>query len=88
MQALLDRGISTRRGVMNSHLEPAYGGRGMYRAEGSLARSEAAQHTSIMLPLFAQMSEDEVHYVVEELDRALAREPVETPSQGRMSANA
>lgn len=75
MQVLLDRGISTRRGVMNSHLEPAYGGRGMYRAAGSLARSEAAQHTSIMLPLFVQMSEDDVRYVAGELGQALVRVP-------------
>ena len=77
MQVLLDLGISTRRGVMNSHLEPAYGGRGMYRASGSLARSELAQHTSIMLPLFAHMSEDDVGYVASELGQALVRVPEE-----------
>ena len=27
MQALLERGISTRRGIMNAHQEPAYAGR-------------------------------------------------------------
>jgi dTDP-4-amino-4,6-dideoxygalactose transaminase len=75
MQVMLDRGVSTRRGVMNSHLEPAYGDRGNYRVSGSLARSEAAQRTSIMLPLFAQMSEDDVGYVASELSQALARVP-------------
>ncbi|MDB5527011.1 MAG: UDP-4-amino-4-deoxy-L-arabinose--oxoglutarate aminotransferase [Devosia sp.] len=75
MQVMLDRGISTRRGVMNSHLEPAYGERGNYRIHGSLARSEAAQRTAIMLPLFVQMSEDDVGYVASELGQALARVP-------------
>src|SRR5690606_33403335 len=72
MQALLDRGISTRRGVMNTHLEPAYRDQGLYRRSGDLARSEAAQARSIILPLFVQMSDDDVHYVVEELAAALA----------------
>jgi dTDP-4-amino-4,6-dideoxygalactose transaminase len=88
MQVLLDRGISTRRGVMNSHLEPAYGGRGMYRANGSLARSETAQHTSIVLPLFAQMSEDDVRYVADELVQSLTVKPVDSPGQGRVSVHA
>jgi dTDP-4-amino-4,6-dideoxygalactose transaminase len=88
MQVLLDRGISTRRGVMNSHLEPAYGGRGMYRANGSLARSETAQHTSIVLPLFAQMSEDDIRYVAGELDQSLTVKPVDSPGQGRVSVHA
>lgn len=72
MQALLDRGISTRRGVMNTHLEPAYRDQGLYRRSGDLTRSEAAQARSIILPLFVQMSDDDVHYVVEELAAALA----------------
>jgi dTDP-4-amino-4,6-dideoxygalactose transaminase len=73
MQALLDRGISTRRGVMNSHLEQAYQGPGMYRAIGGLERSAAAQANSIMLPLYVQMSEDDVRYVASELASALTR---------------
>ncbi|MDB5586642.1 MAG: DegT/DnrJ/EryC1/StrS family aminotransferase protein [Devosia sp.] len=88
MQVLLDRGISTRRGVMNSHLEPAYAEPGMYRAAGSLARSETAQHTSIMLPLFVQMSEDDVQYVASELGQALALRPADIPGQARVSAHA
>jgi dTDP-4-amino-4,6-dideoxygalactose transaminase len=75
MQTLLDRGISTRRGVMNSHTELAYGAQGTHRVAGSLARSEAAQNSSIMLPLFAQMSEADVGYVASELAQALARVP-------------
>ena len=75
MQTLLDRGVSTRRGVMNAHLEPAYRGRGTHRAVSSLTRSEAAQNNTIMLPLFVQMSEDDVRYVAVELAQSLARTP-------------
>jgi len=64
MQALLDLGVSTRRGIMNSHLERAYADAGSYRAAGSLARSEAAQQSTIILPLFAQMTEADLSVVV------------------------
>jgi dTDP-4-amino-4,6-dideoxygalactose transaminase len=71
MQVLLDRGISTRRGVMNAHVEPAYDGRGNYSAIDTLSRSIAAQESAIMLPLYVQMSEADVAMVVSELKNAL-----------------
>jgi perosamine synthetase len=74
MQAMLDVGISTRRGVMNSHQEPAYAGTGTARIGTSLDRSEAARDHSIMLPLFAQMEDAEVARVAEALDMATASE--------------
>lgn len=74
MQRLLDRGISTRRGVMNAHRESAYSG-GAYRSVGPLGRSEWAQDTTMMLPFFVQMTEDEVRYVVSELEQALTAVP-------------
>ena len=61
MQALLDRGISTRRGVMNMHLEEAYRGQSSHRVGSNLERSVAAQRKTIILPLFAQMTDDR-HY--------------------------
>lgn len=67
MQALLDRGIATRRGVMNAHLEAAYSGDGLYRAGSGLERGVAAQRQAIILPLFAQMEEADVAAVVEAL---------------------
>lgn len=67
MQALLDRGISTRRGVMNSHLEQAYDEPGSWRMASSLQRSVAAQRNAIILPLYAQMTEAELHFVVDTL---------------------
>jgi dTDP-4-amino-4,6-dideoxygalactose transaminase len=79
MQSLLDRGIATRRGVMNAHLEAAYGGASQFRAGSRLDRSEAAQRRSIILPLFVQMAEDDVARVVaalRELSQRCAAEPV------------
>lgn len=67
MQALLDKGISTRRGVMNSHIEAAYGGDGLFRAGSSLERSLEAQQRCIILPLSVQMTEDEIYEVVDAL---------------------
>ncbi|MBP1862295.1 DegT/DnrJ/EryC1/StrS family aminotransferase [Rhizobium herbae] len=68
MQALLDRGISTRRGIMNIHREGAYADKASHRvAVGQLHRSEAAQEGAIILPLFAQMTDDEVLFVAEAL---------------------
>jgi perosamine synthetase len=51
MQGMLDDGVSTRRGVMNAHREGAYPA-GTWRAPGPLARSERAQDTVVMLPLY------------------------------------
>jgi perosamine synthetase len=53
MQALLDRGVATRRGIMCSHREPAYAD---FRAHKTLLHSEAAQDRCILLPLYAQMT--------------------------------
>lgn len=64
MQGLLDRGITTRRGVMNVHREPAY--TSVYPSL-SLPESEAAADEVIMLPLFSEMTKGELGYVVENL---------------------
>lgn len=62
MQQLLNRGIATRRGVMSVHREPAY--TSAYPPI-SLPNSEAATDEVIMLPLFAQMAEEELDRVVD-----------------------
>jgi dTDP-4-amino-4,6-dideoxygalactose transaminase len=82
MQALLERGIATRRGVMCAHREPAYrgedwscGAEGCACAPGACARlahSEAAQDRSIVLPLYPDMAESEQDAVVAAL-REIAR---------------
>jgi len=53
MQFLLDRGIATRRGVMNAHLESPY--RSAPRV-GALLQSEQAQQRGIILPLVPGMT--------------------------------
>jgi dTDP-4-amino-4,6-dideoxygalactose transaminase len=61
MQALLDRGVSTRRGVMNSHQEAAYAGDGPYR----LPHSEAARDATVLLPLYHALTGAEQDYVID-----------------------
>lgn len=67
MQALLERGIATRRGIMNAHQEPAYADEGW-----SLSNSEQARDSVILLPLYAQMTDDEQDYVIEALQAVAA----------------
>jgi dTDP-4-amino-4,6-dideoxygalactose transaminase len=73
MQALLSQGISTRRGIMNIHLEAAYADGEACRLSGSLDRSVAAQQNGIILPLYAQMGEGDIARVVEALETAISR---------------
>ncbi|WP_022722506.1 DegT/DnrJ/EryC1/StrS aminotransferase family protein [Rhodopseudomonas sp. B29] len=56
MQNLLDQGIATRRGIMCSHREAPYRGD---EQRHSLRQSELAQDHSILLPIYAQMTEDD-----------------------------
>jgi perosamine synthetase len=70
MQRMLDEGVATRRGVMNAHREPAYPA-GSWRAGSTLDRSERAQDTALALPLYHQMTTDELERVADALDRAL-----------------
>jgi dTDP-4-amino-4,6-dideoxygalactose transaminase len=72
MQRMLDDGVSTRRGVMNAHREPAYPP-GSWRAAGPLTCGERAQDTVIVLPLYHQMTSDDQQRVAESLRRAVSR---------------
>ncbi|MBB4170214.1 DegT/DnrJ/EryC1/StrS family aminotransferase [Rhizobium sp. BK538] len=65
MQELLDQGVSTRRGIMNIHLEAAYAEPGSHRVATSLQESVLAQQHSIILPLFVQMTASELTSVAE-----------------------
>jgi perosamine synthetase len=67
MQALLDDGIGTRRGIMCSHREDAYRGIALPHA---LPHSEAAQDRCVLLPLYAQMTLAEQERVAASLARA------------------
>lgn len=66
MQHMLDKDIATRRGIMCAHREKTYaGGNHM-----SLRHSEAEQDKSIILPLYVQMTDDDLSMVCDELKKA------------------
>ena len=62
MQAMLDAGISTRRGIMTTHRETAY--KTEY-AGVSLPVSEDASDRSIILPLYIPMKDEDVDKVID-----------------------
>ena len=72
MQGLLDQGISTRRGIMNSHLEPAYAAETSHRVSGDLQNSVNAQNRTVILPLFVQMTDAELGEVADAIAGSLA----------------
>jgi perosamine synthetase len=84
MQAMLDAGIATRRGVMCSHREDSYppetwscAGRNVgcdcfADSCKKLKHSEEAQDHTMILPLFPQMSIEEQDFVVKTLENALS----------------
>ncbi|MGH2500775.1 MAG: DegT/DnrJ/EryC1/StrS family aminotransferase [Candidatus Limnocylindria bacterium] len=68
MANLLRRGIATRRGVMASHLERTYTERiGTVR----LPVTEEATRTTMLIPLYATMTEEEQRYVIDALREEL-----------------
>jgi len=67
MQTLLEAGVSTRRGIMCSHREPAYAER---HAQDRLPYSESAQEHCVVLPLYHEMTGAEQRKVAELLRAA------------------
>jgi perosamine synthetase len=68
MQALLDKGIASRRGVMTSHRETAY----KVMCQGlSLPRTELACDSSIIIPLYVPMDANDVSTVIAALKELL-----------------
>lgn len=84
MQRMLDAGVSTRRGIMCAHREPAYAdepwGCAADRAAcgcaagccAALTESETAQSRTVLLPLYDSMSDDDQDRVVDALASAFA----------------
>ncbi len=64
MQKLLDQGIATRRGIMCSHREKPYADE---KRLHDLRQSELAQDHAILLPIYAQMTEESVVRVADSL---------------------
>ncbi len=61
MRGLLDRGISTRRGIMNCHQEGAYADSGPYH----LPASEEARDSALLLPLYHTLTDEEQDRVID-----------------------
>jgi dTDP-4-amino-4,6-dideoxygalactose transaminase len=76
MQAMLDEGISTRRGIMCSHREEAYRHQPLRRP---LPHSEQAQDACILLPLFPDMTDEQQQQVASALRRACGTVRVGAP---------
>jgi dTDP-4-amino-4,6-dideoxygalactose transaminase len=68
MQALLDQGMSTRRGIMCAHREPPYAGP---KPAHDLRQSELAQDNCILLPLYTQMTDGDQVRVADALRQEL-----------------
>jgi len=64
MQELLNRGISSRRGIMASHRELPYAEE---RWTKELKESEAVTDNCIILPLYHTMTEEDQDYVIESI---------------------
>ncbi|MEQ9505796.1 MAG: DegT/DnrJ/EryC1/StrS family aminotransferase [Hyphomonas sp.] len=67
MQAMLDDGIATRRGIMCAHREKIYASEPLH---APLPHSEAAQDKRILLPLFSQITQAELETVAASLLKA------------------
>ena len=67
MQAMLEQGVATRRGIMCAHREPAYRDSSL---RVPMPHSEAAQDHCIVIPLYTQMTTADQEQVVATLRRA------------------
>jgi len=72
MQRMRDGGVATQRGIMCAHREPVYPP-GSWRGD-SLTESERAQDGCLTLPLYPQMTDDDVRVVVDCLRTACAEQ--------------
>ncbi len=66
MQELLDRGISSRRGIMTTHRETAYN-----TEKYVLPISEDLADRSIIIPLYVRMKDEDIIYIIENLKSLL-----------------
>ncbi len=66
MQFLHNKGIASRRGIMNAHQEKAYD-----KCEWKLPASETCRNQSILLPLYESMQEEEINQVCKYLQEAV-----------------
>ena len=67
MQLLLDKGIATRRGIMNAHQEPPY-----KSADWILPYSELCRDHTILLPIFASIRMEDLQYISDTIHAAMS----------------
>ena len=70
MQALLEQGVATRRGIMCAHREPAYPS-DSWRSAGALEASEKAQDECVLLPLYHMLGEQEQQFIADKFRAVL-----------------
>jgi perosamine synthetase len=66
MQEFLDRGVSTRRGIMAIHREAPYAEK---KWSACLPETDLVADTTVILPLFHGMAEEEQDYVINNLEQ-------------------
>ena len=69
MERMLEKGISTRRGIMTSHRESAYKNE---LKNVSLPESEKYADNSVILPLYYPMSTSDIETVIKEVQLLLS----------------
>ena len=69
LDAMHRRGVATRRGLMAAHREPCYRDLPPRRP---LPETDAAEAQTMILPMYAELGEDDQRYVVRQLREALA----------------
>lgn len=69
LDAMQERGVATRRGLMAVHLESAYRAS---RLVAPLPHSEEADAQTLVLPIYGELSDDDQDYVIEQLEAVLA----------------
>jgi dTDP-4-amino-4,6-dideoxygalactose transaminase len=83
LQFLADHGVSARRGIMAAHTEPAYAN----TEQPPLPNTELLSSSSVILPLFHEMTESEQDLVVSVIRSAAGLDVVKTIwSPGTVSA--
>ena len=68
LDGMIRRGVSCRRGLMATHEEPCYRGA---RIGGSLRHTTAAAAQTIVLPMYVDLTADDVSHVVDQLREVL-----------------
>jgi dTDP-4-amino-4,6-dideoxygalactose transaminase len=68
MQELLNRGISSRRGIMATHRELPYSD-----STSNLPESELVTDNCIILPLYHTMTEEDHDFVIDSIREIIAR---------------